>query len=38
MNSTNGTTLLIKKDDFLRIRGEMNFKLEDVTFKIQEIP
>jgi len=38
MNSTNGTTLLIKKDDFLRIKGEMNFKLEDVTFKIQEIP
>ena len=38
MNSTNGTTLLIKKDDSLRIKGEMNFKLEDVTFKIQEIP
>ena len=38
MNSTNGTTLLIKKDDFLKIKGEMNFKLEDVTFKIQEIP
>ena len=36
MNSTNGT--LIKKDDSLRIRGEMNFKLDDVTFKIQEIP
>ena len=38
MNSTNGTTLLIKKDDFLRLKGEMNFKLDDVTFKIQEIP
>jgi hypothetical protein len=38
MNSTNGTTLLIKKDDFLRIKGEMNFKLEDVSFRIQEIP
>jgi hypothetical protein len=38
MNSTNGATLLIKKDDSLRIRGEMNFKLDDVTFKIQEIP
>jgi len=37
-NSTNGTNLLIKKDDFLKIKGEMNFKLEDVTFKIQEIP
>ena len=38
MNSTNGTTLLIKKDDSIRIKGEMNFKLEDVAFKIQEIP
>ena len=38
MNSTNGTTLLIKKDDFIKISGEMNFKLEDVNFKIQEIP
>ena len=38
MNSTNGTTLLIKKDDSLKIKGEMNFKLEDVPFKIQEIP
>ena len=38
MNSTNGTTLLIKKDDSLKIKGEMNFKLEDVAFKIQEIP
>ena len=38
MNSTNGTTLLIKKNDFIKINGEMNFKLEDVNFKIQEIP
>ena len=38
MKSTNGTTLLIKKGDFLKIKGEMFFKLEDVTFKIQEIP
>jgi hypothetical protein len=38
MKSTNGTTLLIKKGDFLKIKGEMYFKLEDVTFKIQEIP
>ena len=38
MNSTNGTTLLVKKGDFLKIKGEMNFKLEDVSFKIQEIP
>lgn len=38
MKSTNGTNLLIKKDDSLKIKGEMNFKLEDITFKIQEIP
>ncbi len=38
MNSTNGTTLLVKKDDYLKIKGEMNFKLEDVTFKITEMP
>ena len=38
MSSSNGTNLLIKKGDFLKIKGEMNFKLEDVTFKIQEIP
>ena len=36
--STNGTTLLIKEDDILRIKGEMNFKLEDIPFKIKEIP
>ena len=38
MSHTNGTTLLIKKGDFLKIKGEMNFRLEDVAFKIQEIP
>jgi hypothetical protein len=35
--STNGSTLLIKEDDFLRIKGEMDFKLEDLSFKIIEI-
>ncbi len=38
MKSTNGTTLLVKKGDFLKLKGEMYFKLEDVNFKIQEIP
>ena len=38
LSNTNGTTLLVKKGDFLKIKGEMNFKLEDVSFKIQEIP
>ena len=36
-NSTNGSTLLIKEDDFLKLRGKMNFKLEDVGFTIKEI-
>ena len=35
--STNGSTLLIKEDDILKIKGEMNFKLEEISFKIKEI-
>ena len=35
--STNGSTLLIKEDDCIEIKGEMNFKLEDIPFKIREI-
>lgn len=35
--STNGSTLLIREDDSLKIEGEMNFKLEDAFFKIKEI-
>ena len=35
--STNGSTLLIKEDDILKIKGVMNFKLEDISFKIKEI-
>ena len=35
--STNGSTLLIKEDDVLKIKGEMNFKLEDIPFKIKEV-
>ena len=38
MGSTNSSTLLIKYGDDLKIKGEMNFKLKDVPFKIQEIP
>ena len=38
MGSSNGSTLIIKAGDTLKIKGEMNFKLEDVPFKIQEIP
>ena len=36
-NSTNGSTLLIKEDDFLKLRGKMSFKLEDMSFNIREI-
>ena len=38
MSNTNETTLLLKKGYFLKIKGEMNFRLEDVPLKIQEIP
>jgi len=37
MKSTNGSTLLLKEDDVLKIKGEMNFKLDDISFKIKEI-
>ena len=37
MKSTNGSTLLLKEDDYLKIKGEMNFKLEDISFKIKEV-
>ena len=35
--STNGSTLLIREDDSLKIKGEMNFKLENISFKIKEV-
>ncbi len=38
MRSSNGSTLLIKEDDAIRIKGEMYFKLDMVGFKIQELP
>ena len=38
LKSTNGSILLLKDDDTLIIKGEMNFKLENVPFKITEIP
>jgi hypothetical protein len=37
LKSTNGSTLLIKEDDYLKLKGEMNFKLEDISFKIKEV-
>ena len=35
--STNGSTLLIKEDDFLKLKGKMTFKLEEMAFTIKEI-
>ena len=36
-SSKNGSTLVIKEDDFLKLKGKMNFKLEDIPFTIEEI-
>ena len=35
--STNGSSLLIREDDCINIKGEMHFRLEDLPFKIKEI-
>ncbi len=35
--STNGSTLLIREDDSLEIKGKMSFKLENISFKIKEV-
>ena len=37
LGSTNSSNLLIKEEDNLKIKGIMNFKLEDTPFRIQEI-
>ena len=36
-NSTNGSTLLIREDDSVAIKGSMYFKLEDTSFVIKEV-
>ena len=36
-NSKNASTLVIKEEDFLKIEGKMNFKLEDIPFVIEEV-
>ena len=36
-NSTNGSTLLIREDDTLKIKGEMSLKLDDASFTITEV-
>ncbi len=38
IGSTNGSILLIKEDDNFKLKGEMNFKIENTSFKIMELP
>ena len=38
LKSTNGSILFMKEDDTLKIKGEMRCKLNDIIFKILEIP
>lgn len=38
LKSTNGTTLIMKEDDSLKIKGEMKFKLDNIPFKLWEMP
>ena len=36
--STNGSILILKEEDSLKIKGDMKFKLNDVNFHILELP
>ena len=36
--STNGSVVVLKEDDGIRLKGDMRFKLEEVTFRIMELP
>ena len=38
LGSTNGSVVVIKEDDTLKLKGDMRFKLEDVSFRILELP
>lgn len=38
LRSTNQSIMLLKDDDQLKIKGEMKFKLDDIPFKITELP
>ena len=37
MGSTNGSTLLLRSGDSIKLRGEMHFKLQDIPFKVSEL-
>ena len=36
-NSKNGSTLILKEEDYIKIKGKMRFKLEGIPFTIEEI-
>ena len=38
VKSTNGSVLIMKEDDSLKIKGNMKFKLNDIIFHILELP
>ena len=38
LKSTNGSILILKEDDSLKIKGNMKFKLNDINFHILELP
>lgn len=38
LGSTNGSVAVIKEDDKIKIKGDMKFKLENVPFRIMELP
>ena len=38
VRSTNGSVAVIKEDDRIKIKGDMKFKLENVPFRIMELP
>ncbi len=38
LKSTNGSILILKEDDSLKLKGNMKFKLNDINFHILELP
>ena len=36
--SINGSVVVLKEDDGIRLKGDMRFKLEEVAFRIMELP
>jgi hypothetical protein len=38
LKSTNGSIFILKEDDTLKLKGQMKFKLNEVLFRIMELP